>query len=82
MTDREIRQEFKQLRDMIFQTNQRLSMFNDLLHKQQNETIEQNKIDIEDAVIENEVATNERITDIEDAILELDEAINGGADNG
>ena len=82
MTDREIRQEFKQLRDMIFQTNQRLSMFNDLLHKQQNETIEQNKIDIEDAVIENDVATNERITDIEDAILELDEAINGGADNG
>ena len=82
MTDREIKQEFKQLRDMIFQTNQKLSMFNDLLHKQENETIEQNKVDIEDAVIENDVATNERITQIEDAIIELDEQINGGNDNG
>lgn len=82
MTDREIKQEFKQLRDMIFQTNQKLSMFNDLLHKQENETIEQNKTDIEDAVIENDVATNERITEIEDALIELDEQINGGADNG
>lgn len=82
MTDREIRQEFKQLRDMIFQTNQKLSMFNDLLHKQQNETIEQNKIDIEDAVIENDITTSERITEIEDALIELDEQINGGAENG
>lgn len=82
MTDREIKQEFKQLRDMIFQTNQKLSMFNDLLHEQENETIEQNKADIEDAVIENDVATNERITQIEDAIIELDEQINGGNDNG
>lgn len=80
MTDREIKQEFKQLRDMIFQTNQKLSMFNDLLHEQENETIEQNKVDIEDAVIENDVATNERITQIEDAIIELDEQINGGAE--
>ena len=78
----EIKQEFKQLRDMIFQTNQKLSMFNDLLHEQENETIEQNKADIEDAVIENDVATNERITQIEDAIIELDEQINGGNDNG
>ena len=53
-------------------------MFNDLLHKQENETIEQNKTDIEDAVIENDVTTNERITEIEDALIELDEAINGG----
>lgn len=82
MTDREIRQELKQLRDMIFQTNQKLSMFNDLLHKQESETIEQNKVDIEDAVIENDVATNEHITQIEDAIIELDEQINGGTDNG
>lgn len=82
MTDREIKQEFKQLRDMIFQTNQKLSMFNDLLHEQENETIKQNKADIEDAVIENDVATNERITQIEDAIIELDEQINGGNDNG
>ena len=82
MTDREIKQEFKQLRDMIFQTNQKLSMFNDLLHEQENETIKQNKADIEDAVIENDVATNERITQIEDAIIELDEQINGGTDNG
>ena len=67
---------------MIFQTNQKLSMFNDLLHEQENETIEQNKADIEDAVIENDVATNERITQIEDAIIELDEQINGGNDNG
>lgn len=82
MTDREIRQEFKQLRDMIFQTNQKLSMFNDLLHEQENETIEQNKADIEDAVIENDVTTNERITQIEDAIIEIDEQINGGNENG
>lgn len=82
MTDREIKQELKQLRDMIFQTNQRLSMFNDLLHEQENETIEQNKTDIEDAVIENDVATNERITQIEDALIELDEQINGGVTNG
>ena len=82
MTDREIRQEFKQLRDMIFQTNQKLSMFNDLLHKQESETIEQNKADIEDAVIENDVATNERITQIEDALIELDEQVNGGNENG
>ena len=82
MTDREIRQELKQLRDMIFQTNQKLSMFNDLLHKQESETIEQNKADIEDAVIENDVATNERITQIEDALIELDEQINGGNENG
>lgn len=82
MTDREIMREFKQIRDMIFQTNQRLSMFNDGLHKEENETIEQNKTEIEDAVIENDVATNERITEIEDALIELDEQINGGADNG
>lgn len=82
MTDREIRQELKQLRDMIFQTNQKLSMFNDLLHKQENETIEQNKADIEDAVIENDVTTNERITEIEDALIELDEQVTGGNENG
>jgi hypothetical protein len=44
--------------------------------------VEQNKADIEDAVIENDVATNEHITQIEDAIIELDEQINGGNENG
>ena len=40
MTDKEIRQEFKQLRDMIFQTNQRISQYNDALHKKENANME------------------------------------------
>lgn len=40
MTDREIMQEFKQLRDMIFQTNQCLSQFNDKLHDKDKADIE------------------------------------------
>lgn len=40
MTDREIRQEFKQLRDMIFQTNQRISQYNDALHEKENANME------------------------------------------
>lgn len=40
MTDKEIRQEFKQLRDMIFQTNQRISQYNDALHEKENANME------------------------------------------
>lgn len=40
MTDREIRQELKQLRDMIFQTNQRISQYNDALHEKGNANME------------------------------------------
>ena len=40
MTDREIRQEFKKIRDMIFQTNQRISQYNDTLHEKENANME------------------------------------------
>lgn len=78
MTDREIRQELKQIRDSIFNTNCELSKFNDRLHEDELETIHEN----EDALIENDIAVNDRITQIEDALIELDEQINGGINNG
>lgn len=37
---------------------------------------------IEDAMLESDIAVNDRITQIEDALIELDEQINGGANNG
>lgn len=40
MTDREIRMELKQLRDMIFQTNQRISQYNDMIHEKENANME------------------------------------------
>lgn len=40
MTDKEIRQEFKQIRDLIFQTNQRISQYNDVLHEKENANME------------------------------------------
>jgi hypothetical protein len=40
MTDKEIRQEFKQIRDLIFQTNQRISQYNDTLHEKENANME------------------------------------------
>lgn len=52
MTDREIMQEFKKIRDMIFQTNQRISQYNDALHKKENANMEylamMSDVDIDD----------------------------------
>ena len=78
MTDREIMREFKQIRDAIFNTNCDSSKYNDLQHEHDNQLIRDN----EDALIETDAATNDRITEIEDALIELDNAINGGTDNG
>lgn len=53
MTDKQIKQEFKQLRDMIFQINQQLSQFNDQLHDKDQADIEyvamMTDVDIDDA---------------------------------
>lgn len=79
----EIVKMFKSLSIRLFEAEKKLSQFTEILNNQTNETVEQNKVDIEDAVIENDVATNERITQIEDALIEIDEQINnGGSENG
>ncbi|MBO6231825.1 MAG: hypothetical protein ILA17_07415 [Ruminococcus sp.] len=46
------------------------------------EALAQSRAEIEDAMIETDIATNERITQIEDALIELDEQVNGGNENG
>ena len=78
----EIVKMFKSLSTRLFEAEKKLSQFTEMLNNQTNETVEQNKVDIEDAVIENDVATDERITQIEDALIEIDEQINGGNENG
>lgn len=44
------------------------------------EKLDNTKIELEDAIVENDIATNERITEIEDALIELDELLSGGND--
>lgn len=78
MKDQKYMKAIAECNKRINEVERKIDAFFNALHVKNADDI----ISVEDAVIENDIATNERITEIEDAILELDEAINGGADNG